>query len=131
MTKPKVKEVAKPAVVLPGGGPAALLRMWLTGTHTSAAAMAKSVGVTRQHIARLLAEDLRLTPEMAIIIGKWSGTKPLVWLASQNLRDVQRLEADPAFKARLQSVRPWQSAKVDELRDQTNDVPVPLMKKAR
>ena len=112
----------KPAVALPTGGPSALLRMWLTGTHTTAAQMAKQVGVTRQHIARLLSEDLRLTPEMAVIIGKWSGTKPLVWMAAQNLKDVQRLEKDPAFKKKLANVRPWQSTPVDQLRTVTDNV---------
>lgn len=137
MTKPKKKKpaaAAKPdaeAVALPKqGGPAALLRMWLDGTHTSAAAMAKQVGVTRQHIARLLVRDLRLTPEMAMVIGKWSGTKPLVWLAAQNLVDVQRLEQDPEFQKKLAKVRPWQSASVDTLRTVTNDAD-PTPEKAR
>jgi|GEM_PF-4651334 len=121
MTKPKTKPTEPLSVALPvKGGPAALLRMWLDGTHTSAAAMAAQIGVTRQHIARLLAEDLRLTPEMAVIIGKWSGTKPQVWLAAQAQRDVQRLEKDLVFQHRLGQVQVWQSASLDQLRTQTD-----------
>ena len=100
---------------VPPGGPAALLQQWVAATGNSAAAVARALGISRQHLDRILSEDLRVTPEMALRIARWSDTNPIDWLARQALRDVQRLEADGDFRALLKGVHPWHQTELQSV----------------
>src|SRR4249919_1757477 len=110
-TEAGARRVPSPVkAAVPADGAPGLLQEWVRATGTTAAAAARSLRISRQHLDRILSEDLRITPEMAMRLGKWSGTNPVDWLARQAHRDVQRLHSDKAFLAALQDVRPWHKA---------------------
>lgn len=50
--------------------------------------VAKKLGVTRQHLHRILAEKAAVTPEMAIRLGKFCGNGPGLWLRIQQAYDL-------------------------------------------
>jgi addiction module HigA family antidote len=51
-------------------------------------AVARKLGVTRQHLHRILAEKVPVTPEMAVRLGKFCGNGPDLWLAMQQSYDL-------------------------------------------
>ena len=54
--------------------------------------MAKKLGVTRQHLHRILAEKAPVSPEMALRLGKFCGNGPGIWLALQQDYDLWHAE---------------------------------------
>lgn len=54
--------------------------------------VAKKLGVTRQHLHRILAEKAPVTPEMAIRLGKFCGNGPDLWLRMQQAHDLWHAE---------------------------------------
>src|SRR4029453_15207264 len=85
----KVGRPVRPAMPrLPGGGPAELLAAWVKATGGSAAAVARALGISRQHLDRILSEDLRLTPEMALKVARWTSTAAVDWLGRAGDRGV-------------------------------------------
>jgi addiction module HigA family antidote len=58
----------------------------------SVAAAAKQLGVTRQHLYRILAEKTAVTPEMALRLGKFCGNGPGLWLRMQEAYDLWHAE---------------------------------------
>jgi addiction module HigA family antidote len=70
------------------------------------AGAARKLGVTRQHLHRVLAEKAPITPEMAIRLGKFCGNDPELWLRLQQAYDLWH--AQRALKkeiARIPTVR--------------------------
>jgi addiction module HigA family antidote len=55
-------------------------------------AVAKKLGVTRQHLYRILAEKAPVTPEMAVRLGKFCGNGPGLWLRMQQAYDLWHAE---------------------------------------
>lgn len=55
-------------------------------------AVAKKLGVTRQHLHRILAEQAPVTPEMALRLGKFCGNGPGLWLRMQQAYDLWHVE---------------------------------------
>jgi addiction module HigA family antidote len=55
-------------------------------------AVAKKLGVTRQHLHRILAEKVPVTPEMAVRLGKFCGNGPGLWLRLQQAYDLWHAE---------------------------------------
>jgi addiction module HigA family antidote len=55
-------------------------------------AVAKKLGVTRQHLHRILAEKAPVTPDMALRIGKFCGNGPDLWLRMQQAYDLWHAE---------------------------------------
>jgi addiction module HigA family antidote len=55
-------------------------------------AVAKKLGVTRQHLHRILAEKAPVTPEMAVRLGKFCGNGPGLWLRMQQAYDLWHAE---------------------------------------
>ncbi len=49
---------------------------------------ARRIGVSRQVIHRILAEDQGITPEMALRIGRFVGNGPGIWLRMQQQYDL-------------------------------------------
>jgi addiction module HigA family antidote len=49
---------------------------------------AKSLGVSRQMLHKILSEKAPVTPEMAVRLGKFCGNGPDVWLAMQSSYDL-------------------------------------------
>jgi addiction module HigA family antidote len=54
-------------------------------------AVARKLGVTRQHLHRILAERAPVTPEMALRLGKFCGNGPHLWLNLQQQYDLWHL----------------------------------------
>ncbi|MPZ56759.1 MAG: HigA family addiction module antidote protein [Rhizobiales bacterium] len=52
------------------------------------AIVAKKLGVTRQHLHRILAEKAPVSPEMALRLGKFCGNGPGLWLRMQQAHDL-------------------------------------------
>jgi addiction module HigA family antidote len=54
--------------------------------------VAKKLGVTRQHLHKILAETAPVTPEMAVRLGKFCGNGPDLWLRLQQAYDLWHAE---------------------------------------
>jgi antitoxin HigA-1 len=54
--------------------------------------VAKKLGVTRQHLHRILAEKAPVTPGMALRLGKFCGNGPGLWLRMQQAYDLWHAE---------------------------------------
>ena len=54
--------------------------------------VAKKLGVTRQHLHRILAEKAPVSPEMAVRLGKFCGNGPDLWLRLQQSYDLSHAE---------------------------------------
>jgi addiction module HigA family antidote len=54
--------------------------------------VAKKLGVTRQHLHKILAESAPVTPEMAVRLGKFCGNGPDLWLRMQQAYDLWHAE---------------------------------------
>ena len=68
---------------------------------------AKQLGIARQTLHRILAEQAAVTPEMAVRLGKFCGNGPALWLRLQQTYDlwhVEKLLSDAV--ARIPSHRP-------------------------
>jgi addiction module HigA family antidote len=65
--------------------------------------VAKRLGVTRQHLHRILAEKAPVTPEMAVRLGKFCGNGPDLWLRMQQVCDLWR--AERALKKEIAKIR--------------------------
>jgi addiction module HigA family antidote len=80
--------------------PGAILREdVLPAIGESVANAAKKLGVTRQHLHRILAEKAPISPEMAIRLGKFCGNGPELWLRVQQAHDLWH--ARRALKAEI------------------------------
>jgi len=55
-------------------------------------AVARKLGVTRQHLHRILAEKAPVTPDMALRLGKFCGNGPALWLRMQQAHDLWHAE---------------------------------------
>ena len=56
------------------------------------AVVAKALGVTRQHLHRILAEKAPVSPEMAVRLGKFCGNGAALWLSLQQAHDLWHAE---------------------------------------
>ena len=56
------------------------------------AAVARKLGVTRQHLHRILAAKAPVTPDMAVRLGKFCGNGPGLWLRLQQAYDLWHAE---------------------------------------
>ena len=68
---------------------------------------AKQLGIARQTLHRILAEQAAVTPEMAVRLGKFCGNGPALWLRLQQTYDlwhVEKVLSDAV--ARIPSHRP-------------------------
>ena len=73
--------------------PGELLReMVLPAIGEPVTAVAKKLGVTRQHLHRVLAEKAAISPEMAVRLGKFCGNGPGLWLRMQQAYDLWHAE---------------------------------------
>jgi addiction module HigA family antidote len=69
--------------------PGAILREdVLPAIGEAVATAAKKLGVTRQHLHRILAEKAPVSPEMALRLGKFCGNGPELWLRLQQAYDL-------------------------------------------
>jgi len=56
--------------------------------------IAAALGISRQHLDRVLKEDAPVTPEMALRLGKFIGNGPNVWANMQVSYDLWALTND-------------------------------------
>jgi addiction module HigA family antidote len=69
--------------------PGALLREdVLPGIGEPITMIAGQLGVTRQHLHRILSEKAPITPDMALRLGKYCGNGPDLWLTMQQAYDL-------------------------------------------
>ncbi|MGE3146452.1 MAG: HigA family addiction module antitoxin [Pseudorhodoplanes sp.] len=54
--------------------------------------VARKLGVTRQHLHRVLAGKAPISPDMALRLGKFCGNGPDLWLAMQQAYDLWHAE---------------------------------------
>lgn len=66
------------------------------------ATVAKHLGVTRQHLHRILAEKAPVSPDMAVRLGKFCGNGPALWLSLQQAYDLWH--AERALKAEIAKI---------------------------
>lgn len=64
--------------------------------------VAKKLGVTRQHLHRILAEKAPVSAEMAVRLGKFCGNGPGLWLRMQQAYDLWH--AERAMKAEIRKI---------------------------
>jgi addiction module HigA family antidote len=64
--------------------------------------VAKKLGVTRQHLHRILAEQAPVRPEMALRLGKFCGNGAGLWLRLQQAYDLWH--AERALKAEIAKI---------------------------
>ena len=73
--------------------PGALLRdIVLPAMRVSIAQAAREMGVSRQQLHKILAEDRAVTAEMATRLGKYCGNGPQLWLNMQTAFDLWHAE---------------------------------------
>ena len=72
--------------------PGALLRLDAPAIGEPVITVAKKLGVTRQHLHKILAETAPVTPEMAVRLGKLCGNGPGLWLRLQQAYDLWHAE---------------------------------------
>jgi addiction module HigA family antidote len=83
--------------------PGAILREdVLPAIGESVANAAKKLGVTRQHLHRILTEKAPVSPEMAIRLGKFCGNGPELWLRMQQAYDLWH--AQRALRAEIAKI---------------------------
>lgn len=84
--------------------PGAILREdVLPAMGISVSEFARRIGVSRQVLHRILAEDHGVTPEMALRIGEFVGNGPDLWLRLQ--QDYDLWQARRAMKPALDRIR--------------------------
>jgi addiction module HigA family antidote len=87
--------------------PGELLRICLEeGLRMPVIEAARHLGVSRQQLHMVLAKKQRVTPEMALRLGRLCGNGPRVWLAMQS--DWDLAEAQEHMGAELERVPEYQ-----------------------
>jgi len=77
----------------PPSHPGELLReVVLPAMRVSVAQAASEMGVSRQQLYKILAEDRAITAEMAMRLGKYCGNGPELWLNMQSAHDLWRAQ---------------------------------------
>ncbi len=77
----------------PPSHPGELLReVVLPAMRVSVAQAASEMGVSRQQLYKILAEDRSITAEMATRLGKYCGNGPELWLNMQSAHDLWRAQ---------------------------------------
>ena len=72
--------------------------------------LAQRLGISRQSLNRLLNKSQRVTPEMAVRLGKVVGSTPNFWLALQQQHDLWHAERE----VDLASLKPLNAVSVAE-----------------
>jgi addiction module HigA family antidote len=100
MGRNEKKEIAARRPARAPTHPGAILREdVLPAIGEAVASVARKLGVTRQHLYRVLAEKAPVSPEMAIRLGKFCGNGPELWLRMQQAYDLWH--AQRALKAQI------------------------------
>ena len=83
------------ADVLPPLHPGEVLREeFLVPLGLSAGAVARAVGVPRTRIERIVAEDIGISTDTALRLGRYLGTTPDLWLNLQQRFELETLRAE-------------------------------------
>jgi antitoxin HigA-1 len=88
----KIDIVARRPMRMPTHPGAILREDVLPAIGEAVAGAARKLGVTRQHLHRILAEKAPVSPEMAIRLGKFCGNGPELWLRMQQAYDLWHAE---------------------------------------
>src|ERR1700677_1056657 len=91
MTKRSVKNGTERQQTHPG---AILREDVLPAIGLSVSEAARQLGVTRQTLHRIMAEEVSVTPEMAARLGRFCGNGPGLWLRMQQACDLWRAERE-------------------------------------
>jgi addiction module HigA family antidote len=74
----------------------------------TATALARAIGVSRQSINELLRERRRVSPEMALRLGRLFGNSPEFWLTAQLVVDLW--DAAQAIESEMSHIKPLLAA---------------------
>ena len=100
MSRNEKSEITASRPARPPTHPGAILREdILPAIGEGVASAANKLGVTRQHLHRILAEKAPVSPGMAIRLGKFCGNGPELWLRLQQAHDLWH--AQRALKAEI------------------------------
>src|SRR5258708_11253907 len=108
MSRNEKKEIAARCPARAPTHPGAILREdVMPAIGEAVAGVARKLGVTRQHLYRVLAEKAPGSPEMAIRLGKFCGHGPELWLRLQQAYDLWHAQrALEGEIARIPTVKP-------------------------
>jgi addiction module HigA family antidote len=74
--------------------PGELLREVIPATGHSKAAIARLLGISRQHLHGIMSERKPVSPEVAVRLGKLLGNGAGIWIRMQAAHDTWRAERD-------------------------------------
>jgi addiction module HigA family antidote len=98
----KIESVARRPTRMPTHPGAILREDVLPAVGEAVAGAARKLGVTRQHLHRILAEKAPVSPAMAIRLGKFCGNGPELWLRMKQAYDLWH--AARALKAEVAKI---------------------------
>jgi len=93
-TKQTSREEPMPKKLLPMHPGRVLREEFLVPLKLSAGALARKMGVPRTRVERIASEDVSITADTALRLGKALGTSPHLWLNLQNDYDLQMARRD-------------------------------------
>jgi len=89
---------------------AVLQEITFPAMRVSVSRAAREMGVSRQGLHRILAQERGITPEMAVRVGKYCGNGPGVWLRMQAAYDLWHAEKELAGQVKTIPTHTWSSA---------------------
>lgn len=75
--------------------------------------LAKELGVSRPSINELCRERRSVSPKMAMLLARYFGTTPELWLNLQAHYDLRTLREDPQVHLAMEAVVPYQAGSSD------------------
>lgn len=89
--------------------PGEILReLYLEPLEMSAGRLARILGLDRQRIQRLVAQETRMTADTALHLAKAFSTTPQYWMNLQTNYDLRQAEGSPETQAHLEAIQPLQ-----------------------
>ncbi|MBO6507368.1 MAG: HigA family addiction module antidote protein [Roseibium sp.] len=85
-----------------------LQELYLEPLNMSAGRLARILGLDRQRIQRLVAQETRMTASTALLLAKAFSTTPQYWMNLQANFDLQQAGNEPATRAHLEAIQPIQ-----------------------
>ena len=82
----------------------------LPALSVSVTEFARRLGVSRSTVHRVLKEDIAVSPEMALRLGRFLGNGADIWIRLQADYDLRKLELDRNIRRELDAIQPIQYA---------------------
>ena len=72
----------------------------------SAGTLARALGVPRTRIERIVREEVGISPDTAVRLGRFFGSTPDFWINLQKQYELDLIHADPGLKAVAEGIVP-------------------------